>query len=599
MKQFIQETGLITVTAVSIALSGCQSAMNAIDAHTEALLRETSGGVGGDSLTPRFDSSGYTRGEALGFPGRDVEQPPTINPAAGELPFNRAQAREAPIDAEIEQVLRSLNSKGGDLEYAITLDLAAALTIAQRHSREYKTAEEEYILAALRLLIERHLWGPRFFDEISATITGDADNNDFDTALRLVNELRVTQRLAYGGEVSARLLARATEDLHRHVSGEKVQSADIILAANVPLLRGAGLAARESRIQAERDLIYAARRFERFRRQFLFDIARTFLNLVVQQKQIVNAENQLRRLIENLDRANDLVRAGRSDSFDAALAGQQLLFAQDRLASQHESYDFAVDRFKVTLGMPVDQPMVIVRSTLDLPAPAPDINEAVRLALTYRLDLQTRRDQLDDARRQIDIARNNILPDLDFSGSLTIPTDSQRARSGLRFNTEDTSFLAGVTFGLPLDREIERLQLRQVQINAARADRDYEEFRDNIVVVVRNSVREIERARFSLQIQDDNIRTAELRLESINRAPGRATSRDRAEAADGLTEAQDDRADAVRDLEVAVLQYLLNTGILRVNRDGGIEPLAGMNISRRNHGENQPPTDNNNERATG
>ena len=58
---------------------------------------------------------------------------------------------------------------------------------------------------------------------------------------------------------------RATEDLHRKVSGEGIQSAEIILEADIPLLRGAGNVAREDRIQAERDLIYAAREFERFR----------------------------------------------------------------------------------------------------------------------------------------------------------------------------------------------------------------------------------------------------------------------------------------------------------------------------------------------
>jgi outer membrane protein TolC len=582
--------------ALAVLGAGCVGGMQEIDARTERLLRQGSDRIGADHPPP-LEAAGYPRGDALSFPDDDDFSPETVNPRAEEIEFVAADSREEQVEEEAAAVLDRLEQAGDEATIpadaasptsdALALDIARALALAQEHSREYRSAEEEYILASLRLLIERHLWGPRFFDEMSATAVGSADGGSFDSALQLVNELAVTQRLPYGGEVSARLLARATEDLRELVAGENVQTAELVLNANLPLLRGAGLAARDSRIQAERDLIYAAREFETFRREFLVDVATEFLGLVVQQRSIANAETRLLRLQEFLDREEELLNAGRSTRFEAAQVAQDVLFAEDDLRSARESYRFAVDRFKVRLGLPVDEEIVIVPSSLGLPTPAADDSEAVRMALAYRLDLQTERDQVSDALRQIDIAKNELLPDLNLAGSFSIPTDEGPDRAGLKLDGEESSFAAGVTFGLPLDREVERLNLRQAQISAERAQRDYTEFRDNIVVEVRDAVREIGRALFSLELQEENIGIARLRLESIEAAPDRATARDRSEAADALTEALDERDAAIRDLEVAILNYLLNTGTLRVRADGTIEPLAGMNLNPQIQDENR------------
>ncbi|MCL4209470.1 MAG: TolC family protein, partial [Phycisphaerales bacterium] len=428
-----------------------------------------------------------------------------------------------------------------------------------------------------------------------ATVTGVAEDNAYNSALRVVNDLRVTQRLPYGGDVSARLLARATEDLREKVAGEGVQTAELILSANIPLLRGAGLSAAESRIQAERTLVYAARTFEEFRRQFLVNVARDFLGLVVQSRGIENSERQLIRLRDFQAREEALVQAGRQPPFQAALSAQDVLFAEDNLRSQKEAFRLAVDRFKVRLNIPVDQEVEIVPSTLGLPVPEADMDEAVRNALAYRLDLQNRRDQLDDTYRAIDIAKNQLLPDLDFSGSVGVPSDPGKDRDGLQLDFERNDFSAGITFGLPLDRETERLRLRQAQIAAERAQREYQRFRDTLVIDVRDAVREIDRAAFSLRLQEENIAIARRRLESIEVAPDRATARDKSDAADGLTRAENDRDRADRDLQVSILEYLLQTGTLRVNSDGTIRPLQGMTITPRSDDDRDDRDDNNRE----
>jgi outer membrane protein TolC len=561
-------------------VAGCESGFQRLDRKVDAMLVDTTRTIGA-SVGPRPESV-PTTAQPIDRADQTTEQPPTVNPPAEALTFTAAGQRDA------EEVIDRLEGYSELPADTLRMDLPAALAYAVEHSREFRFAEEEYVLAVLRLLIERHRWGPRFFDEMSATAFGDGDEGFFDTSLQLVNEFRVTQRLPYGGEVSARALARATEDLHQRVGSEGMQSAEIILSADIPLLRGAGMVARESIIQAERNLIYAARTFERFRREFLFDIASDYLDLIVRQQRIENARRSVESFQQVEDQQDALYRAGRSTPFDAAEAKNRTFEAVDSLNNAAETYRLALDRFKVRLGMPTDQPLVIETDSLDLPTPRVGMDEAVYAAMSYRLDVQSRRDQLADSARAVENARNDLLGDLDVFGSFSIPTDDERDRAGLRFKPGDSSFQAGITYGLPLDREIERIGLRQAEISLERAYRDYDRFRDDVAINVRGAVRGIDSALFSLQIQEANVEIALQRKASIDADPARADIRQRTDAISQIALALNQRDSARRDLEVAVLGYLLATGQLRVDRDGYIQALEGMILGEVGEEENEP-----------
>lgn len=549
------------------ALVGCESGMQRIDRKTIELLQKSADQTNVEAQ-PAWPRPEVPDGAEWPIFGPDPIDLKTVNPDAGDMSFT---ARGSEAASVLERVTAT---QAPATATVVNLDQAVAYAVA--NGREYQDAAENYVLAALQLLIERHRWGPRFFDDVTANITNAADEGVYNAALALTNDFTVRQRLPYGGEVSATLLARAVEDLHRRVAGENVQSAEILLAGNIPLLRGAGLAAREDLIQAERDLIYAARDFERFRRAFVFDISREFLNLVVDKQAIDNAERQLAAFEAAEAREIALFRAGREAGFQAGLAAQNTLFARNSLARQEEGYRLAVDRFKIRIGMPTAQPLAIDTSTLGLPAPAITTDQAVMIGLTLRLDLQNERDQFADARRRVDVARNRILPDLNLNGGVSIPTNANDQRGGLDFDGDETEFTAGLLLSIPLDREIERAQLRETQIALEQAGRRYSRARDEVAVEVRDAVRQIDRAIFSIEVQEENVRIARLREASIDAAPDRASARDRSDAIQARLEAEDGLAEARRDLQVAILGYLVSTGQLRVGPTGNIIPLDGM-----------------------
>ncbi|MHC4810066.1 MAG: TolC family protein [Planctomycetota bacterium] len=568
-----------------LVMAGCstQSAFDGIDARVDELL---SGSARDASLsvTPRSVERPVPGAvELMAPPEIRQERPATVNPDAADLEF------VARASADAAAVIQRLDGYAAVAEDRLVLDLQRALDQSTRTSREFRFAEEEYVLAALRLLIERHRWGPRFFDDVSATITADPDDGTYDVALSLVNELGVTQRLPYGGTVSASLLARATEDLRDRVAGTQPQSAEFLLSANLPLLRGAGTVAREGIVQAE------PREFERFRREFLFDIANEYLNLVVLQRSIGISEAQVESFRQVESQQIALQEAGRATPFDADEARNETLDAIASLNSARERFRLAVDRFKVRLGIPIDTAVEILDDEFALPVPEADLDAAVVAAMRFRLDLQNQRDSVVDRRRALFNARNDLLADLNLSASASMPTDPAEEQGGLGFEPDETEFRAGVTLGLPLDREIERLGIRTAQINLARAERNFDRFRDDVAVSVRAAVRGIDAAAFDLRIQEQNVVIAAQRKAAIDADPARANIRQTSDAINALARARSARDNARRNLEVAILDYLLQTGQLRVGPDGSLAPLGGM----AGRGEPTPPSEDRPEAAEG
>ncbi|MEM7623180.1 MAG: TolC family protein, partial [Planctomycetota bacterium] len=483
---------LIAIGTGIVAIAGCSDPLTRIDNRIRQVIETRSASLGPDTLV--------ASGEALTVesyisPTIDEKQPGTINPSVTQLSFDSPEQERTDrmVAARLEAF--SANALGvGPLPdgtpAAEPLDLALADTfqLAQRTGPEFLFAEEDYILAAVAVLQQRHLFSPRFFNDTAVEVAGFGDAGNFNHALNIVNTLRVTRQLQTGGSLEASWIVSATEQLRDAVSRRYVQSSTLALSADIPLLRGAGRVASENLIQAERNLIYEARDFERTRRELLVSVAGDYFSLIQQQSAI---ENQLRqieglRLLEQQTAAR--VDAGRLRPFQQDLAANQVLNAEASLASLRERFILALDQFKIRLGIPVSTPLNIL--PIDFDVPEPDITQvaAANAALAYRLDLQTQRDRLDDDRRAIRNARNDLLPDFNLGGSVGVPTSGGSTGSptdptgGLSFDFDEFSYSASATLGLPLDREIERLALRAAIVDLQRAARQFDDFRDNLIV---------------------------------------------------------------------------------------------------------------------
>lgn len=558
-------------------LAGGCSSMSDVDREVERTVARRSADLGPSVPAPERD---FPDPDASRTAGQTDPQPETVNPAAAELTFDPA-AEDRDVQRRLGRLIdESLLGVAGDEQQAapepMPLDLADAFRISQRSARDYLNAEEEYILAAISVLMERHRWGPRLFNDTRLSVAGAAEDGSYDNTLRLINDLRLTQRLPMGGEVAASWIWEASEQLREAATEDYRQSSELALDATIPLLRGAGTVARESRIQAERNLIYAARAFERFRRQLLVSVAGDYFDLLQSLAAIQNEERRLDSAIGLEEQLEARFQAGEVAQFQVNIARTDVLSARASLVNRRESFAVALDRFKVRLGIPVDAPVVIVPSEFDVPEPDIALTEATERALRYRLDLQNQRDRVEDQQRGVQIAENNLLPDLDVFGSVGIPTDPDRDVGSVSFDHEELSYSAGVNLSLPLDRQIERLGVRQAQIGLNQQQRSYSQFRDNVIVDVRRAVRAVEIARYQFVLAEERVAINLLRREEQELKADEVDAQERVDTINALADAENARDQALTNLRNAVLQYLLDTGQMRVGRDGMFEWLPGM-----------------------
>ncbi len=549
--------------------------MQRVDRDTTALIAERVRALGDSAAAPRAFTPGGEGERSSWY----EKTPITINPPAEALGYQPAdEARD--VASLLEGYARNsteLDGQGAEPGDVLLLDLDTAFRIAASSGREYRQAEEDFILSVISLLVERHRWSPRLFNDTSVLLDGQGDSGTFDAASSVINTLRVTQRLPFGGDVEARWVTRAAQELVNESTNAYTSSSELVLSADVPLLRGAGQIAREDLIQAERNTVYASRDWERFRRTLLVNIAADYFQLLQSKAGIANQQRQLDSQIRRQRETAAKVQAGRFEPFQNDIVADAVKQSEAQLANQRESFILQLERFKVRLGLDPLTRIKLGEPRLELLEPSQSPDAAAEAALLYRLDLQNRRDRLIDFERAVANAKNSVLPDLDLFADVTVPTDPNDDQGGLGLDQEDTSYSVGATFSLPLDRRIERLSVRQAQISLERARRSYDEFRDNVIIDARRAIRAIDLARFQLQLAETQIEINERGLEDLslrdNADPQSVLDRQNA-----LLAAENARDRAVTDLRNAVLGYLETTGQMRVAPDGTFNAPGGMVI---------------------
>ena len=551
----------ILLVCVGVGLGGCQAFVDDADRQVYRLIEERQR----KALDQTADADVGKERVPKHVPGTAYEHVPSATQPTIPAPMTTGtRPSTQPLTPPTSQAILGATTRPGNL---IKMTLDEALRYAFEHARRFQSAKEDLYLAALDLTLERHMWGPRFMGTIRTEYANYGEIRDFDHAMRAVADLAIEQRLPYGGEVTAKVINTLMRDLGQRITSR--ESGQAILEANIPLLRGAGRAARESRYQTERDLIYATRSFERYRRTFVVETASAFIELLRNKQQIANAKSSYRSFLADSERFKALFLAGRLIELEAQRAEQRLLSAWNDVVDAEEIYERALDRFKILIGMPTVQPLDVVELEDQLVVPTVDEGTVVEIAVNSRLDLLNARDAIDDTRRGVGVARNNLLPDLSLRGNVTFDTNPSELNQ-FHYEHERTTWRAFMDLELPLDRMSERNDYRRSLITLRRAQRGYELAADQVRQDVRQARGQIDLALTTLSIQRQSMELALRQREAADFRfeQGRASNREVVDAEDNLLNARNLYARAEADLRRAILNFYRDAGMIRVD-DGG------------------------------
>jgi outer membrane protein TolC len=586
---------LLLACAVGVsgcAIGGCTPEAYRRDADREVarILRERKQTALGYEPPVKVSDAPAPRAAKLDYKKIPVTAVPPVAPPAivrgriGEVPFGPLGPEVEPVPLRTGYQPGRLGDTSEDADELVfnraagppapgrgvrRFDLFASLKFATQNSRDYQDRAEDLYLSALDVTLERHLFAPRPFARIGTEYTGGQADVDYRSALAATASAGVRQQLPYGGEIVAETLVRFVNAIEGEV--EDGESADIVLSGSLPLLRGAGLINLEPLISQERELVYQVRNFEAYRRSFAVEIATQYFDLRTRQQAINNRLQNYATLEALLIRAQALYETQRLPALEVQRAEQSLLSGENSLITARQAYANALDNFKIALGMNVNDPLDVVPVDLDVPVPEVQRATGVEAAYRYRLELQTAEDRVSDAVRTVEVARNGLLPDLNLTGRTS--TGNRTGSPARQLDSRTLEYSAGLQLDLPVDRVAERNSYRRALIGFDRAQRDYEDLRDRVAAQVRADIRGIRAAQSSLTIQQQSIALAERRLDNAStrlelNIQG-ADTREVVEAQADLLDAQDSFEQAKAVLQVRVLEYLRDTGTLRVDPEAG------------------------------
>ncbi|MGC9454089.1 MAG: TolC family protein [Phycisphaerae bacterium] len=502
--------------------------------------------------------------------------------------------RPLPVEQNDQQLRIRLDDKSiplsGDKDTPVTLD--EALRIAFRNSRELQDRKEQLYSQALALASARRSWN---WTDWSLPVDADAEHtavhHDGDTNASTADaELSLTRRFIHGGV----LVLAAGVDFATDFTGGSNTTVGSLVDANLtqPLLRGAWSgAAYEDHYRRERDFLFAVYEYERFRETFATNVVTRYYSLLTSRDRLRNEQENIERLENTWQWTQIQAENGEVSVIQAHQARQDLLEAQIRYEQLQESYRDEVDRFKIFLGLPLRSGVVPdypggVERIMEVEPRDLGIEEAeaVRVALSTRPDVLTQAASLRDAARDVELAADDFLPQLDVE--LAAAAEGTDPRDFWRVRFHEHQRMARVTFSYDLDQTANRDAYRNAILDYEKARRDLAEFLDEVRLEVRRAYRSLQRSRRSYELQTENVRIARQRraLAVEEQKSGMASARDVLEAEAGLLRALNGLTSARLSYETTRLEFLATLGLVAVDERGQIherhEPFRFDRIER-------------------
>lgn len=452
------------------------------------------------------------------------------------------------------------------------LSLGEAVAMATAHNREYQRQKELLYLEALNLTGVRHRYAQRWFGAIDSAYTHNAADETVDTS----SDVGFNQALADGGQ----FFAGIGIDWLRFLTGDPRTSLASVLDATLrqPLLRGRGRrVAQEDLTQAERDVLYQIRLFNRYRKQFVVSVISDYYRVLQRFNEMENFKRSWVSKEKLSAQHEEEYQQGMTAKYQWDQARQSELSALDSYKRAIRTYERALDDFKIVLSLPTDANVVLDQNELKVledigPSGSDELpysgKDALWVALRNRLDLANSADSVFDAARKVEVAADGLGMQLDLVGSMGVDSKDDTDLDVLQFH--QGTYRLGLESDLPLDRKTERNTYRTTLISLMQAQRSYENEVAQVKLEVRQAYRTLLEEAESYETQLLSLELAKQRVAASPKLweARKAQTRDMLEAEDALLRASNSVASALINNLIAKLTLFRDVGILEVKPDG-------------------------------
>jgi outer membrane protein len=348
-----------------------------------------------------------------------------------------------------------------------------------------------------------------------------------------------------------------------------------------PLLRNFG------RLATERDILVAQNRSQASRQEFerqvvlvVQDVIDAYWNLVGGRQQLIVAQESLSLARELHDRNRIQVEVGTMAPLELVQSEAAIAEREEGIITAQSAVGDAEDTLRHLLNLP-EGPLwgtEIRPATEATVQHTPiDVAAAIQTALSRRPELRNQQLDIEQARIQLEFARNQERPTLDLDvsygfagagGDLIIRDDdtgeiinSVPGGFGDAFNQvgrfDSPTWTAQVTFGFPLQNRTARAARAIADIDLQRAQAALEDARNGVITEVRGAARRVETAakqidaaKASRVFQERNLDAERKRYEN-----GMSTSFQITQIQEDLTQARSREVNAVINYRTALAEY--------------------------------------------
>lgn len=275
------------------------------------------------------------------------------------------------------------------LDASTRVTLENILELALINNREYQTRKEALYRTALRLSFQQFQYELRPFSRGNGTDLGYVHSRVGGIE---VNRLSTPTRLGIQKSLytAGNLVTRFANDVVLTFNGASGYSSsvgsELLLDLSQPLIQRD--VQFEPLTQSERDVVYAARDYVQFRKRLFRDLAVRYYNLLLTYRRIAIDTQDYFSNLRGYNRAAALERVGEIPRFQVDQFEQNALSSRGSLVNSCNSLEGALDRLKISVGLPTELPLNLDLSELEnltLRDEVAVVEEQVRRKLDYVL----------------------------------------------------------------------------------------------------------------------------------------------------------------------------------------------------------------------
>jgi outer membrane protein TolC len=476
------------------------------------------------------------------------------------------------------------------------LTLPYALTLATAYNGKYQTQKDHLYKAALDLRLVEHRFETQLFgggsllygnnyqhspkrplsnqavDEAQTGHTGlSSTKHPASEIVQTEGNFGFNGLLPTGAQLST-TVAAAWADI---LAGRGNQGLNSIFSVAItqPLLRRSDPTILLDKLtQAERDMLYQIRTFNRFRKTFAVGVATEYFRTL----EAYDATRSTRAYYEGRaalhGRVVRLAEIGLVSKLEVEQVQQDVFRSRDDVIVARRRYEQAVDHLKLTVGLPITAQFQIDVGLLDalqehgLPRPELALDDAVETALSRRLDVANHADAVLDAQRAIYVAADKLRTDLRLKADVNLDAQGNR------------KMWVGPVLDLPLDRVPQQHDYRKALLALEERRRDYDSLADTIRLEVRDAYSKLLETAERHQVASDALATAQKRLKTASALLqyGQASSRRVLDAQHDLYDARSVATSMLVEYAIATLDFYRDTEALQVRPDGMWEQGPGL-----------------------